>query len=140
MTTANDPLLLDTHLWIWLNEGAPGLSPAVIRQIDRAAARGQAFVSIMSVWEVGLLDATGRVVLGLDLPIWVERALAPQISLAALTPSIALECNRLPARLHGDPVDRILVATARVERLTLLTRDRALLDYAANGYLRALAG
>ena len=140
MTTATERLLLDTHLWIWLNEGAPALSPAVIRRIDRAAARGQAFVSIMSVWEVGLLDAKGPVVLGLDLPTWVARALAPPITLAPLTPSIALECHRLPGDLHGDPVDRILVATARVERLTLLTRDRALLDYAAKGHLRALAG
>lgn len=140
MTTAGEPLLLDTHLWIWLNEGAPGLSPAVIRRIDRAAAQGQALVSIMSVWEVGLLDAKRRVVLGLDLPVWVERALAPPISLAALTPSIALECNRLPGDLRGDPVDRILAATARVDGLTLLTRDRALLDYAANGHIRALAG
>ena len=115
MTTENEPLLLDTHLWIWLNEGAPGLSDAVVRRIDRAAARGQVFVSIMSVWEVGLLDAKRRVVLGLDLPIWVERALAPPIRLAALTPTIALECNWLPGGLHGDPVDRILVATARVE-------------------------
>ena len=93
----------------------------------------------MSVWEIGLLDARRRVVLGLDLPIWVERALPPPISLAALTPTIALECNRLPGSLQGDPVDRILVATARVEGLTLLTRDRALLDYAANGHLRAHA-
>ena len=111
----------------------------MVRRIDRAAARGHAFVSVMSVWEVGLLGAKGRVVLGLDLPVWVERALAPPISLATLTPKIALECNRLPGRLHGDPVDRILVATARVERLTLLTRDRALLDYAARGHIRALA-
>lgn len=140
MTTAPERLLLDTHLWIWLNEGASGLSSSVVRRIDRAAARGDAFVSVMSVWEVGLLDAKGRVVLGLDLPIWVERALAPPIGLAALTPKIALECNRLPGPLHSDPVDRILVATARVERLTLLTRDRALLDYAAKGHLRALAG
>ncbi len=139
MTTAADPLLLDTHVWIWLNEGAGDLSDAVTRRIDRAAARGDAFVSVMSVWEVGLLQARRRVRLGLALPIWVDRALAPPITLAPLTPEIAVECHQLRDRLRNDPVDRILVATARIERLTLLTRDPAILDYAAKGHLRALS-
>jgi len=138
MTTAVEPLLLDTHLWIWLNEGVPELSDDVIRRIDRAAAHGQAFVSVMSVWEVSLLQAKQRVVLGLALPAWVERALAPPISLATLTPVIARECHHLPGPLHNDPVDRILVATARIEDLTLVTRDRAILGYAAQGHLRVL--
>lgn len=92
----------------------------------------------MSVWEVGLLHAKQRVVLGLALSTWVERALAPPITLAALTPTIALACHQLPDRFHNDPIDRILVATARVEDLTLLTRDRAILDYGARGHLRTL--
>jgi PIN domain nuclease of toxin-antitoxin system len=49
-----------------------------------------------------------------------------------------VSCHRLPSQLHDDPVDRILVATARIEGLTLVTRDRALLDYATQGHLRAL--
>jgi PIN domain nuclease of toxin-antitoxin system len=138
MTIAVEPLLLDTHLWIWLNEGAPELSDEVIGRIDRAAAHGQAFVSVMSVWEVSLLQAKQRVVLGLALPAWVERALAPPISLATLTPVIALECHHLPGPLHNDPIDRILVATARIQDLTLVTRDRAILGYAAQGHLRVL--
>lgn len=138
MTTAVEPLLLDTHVWIWLNEGAAGLSDAVVRRIDPAAARGVAFVSVMSIWEVSLLHAKRRVVLGLDLPTWVDRAIAPPIALATLTPEIAVECHWLPDRFHSDPVDRILVATARIEGYTLLTRDRAILDYAAAGHVRAL--
>jgi PIN domain nuclease of toxin-antitoxin system len=138
MTTAAEPLLLDTHVWIWLNEGTPGLSEVVTHRIDRAAARGEAYVSVMSVWEVGLLHAKQRVVLGLALPIWVDRALAPPITIAPLTAAIAIECHHLPVPFDSDPVDRILVATARIERLTLVTRDRALLGYAAKGHLRSL--
>jgi PIN domain nuclease of toxin-antitoxin system len=78
-------------------------------------------------------------VLGLALPASVERALAPPISLATLTPVIALECHHLPCALHNDPIDRILVATARIEDLTLISSDRAILGYAAQGHLRALA-
>ena len=139
MTTGAEPLLLDTDVWIWLNQGASDLSDAVTHRIDRAAARGEAVVSVMSVWEVSLLHAKRRIGLRLALPIWVDRALAPPITLAPLTPAIAVECHRLRDRFHNDPVDRILVATARIERLTLLTRDRAILDYAARGHLRALS-
>ena len=70
---------------------------------------------------------------------WVQRALAPPLTLAALTPVIAVECNSLPSRFHDDPADRIITATARVEGLTVVTRDRQILDYAAQGYVSALA-
>jgi PIN domain nuclease of toxin-antitoxin system len=138
MTNAVEPLLLDTHVWIWLNDGGAELGDGVIRRIDDAAAHGCAFVSVMSVWEVGVLHAKQRLALGLALPIWVRRALAPPITPGALTPEIAISCHLLPGQLHSDPIERILVATARIEGLTLVTRDRALLDYAAQGHFRAL--
>lgn len=138
MTTATEPLLLDTHVWIWLNEGRPELGDGMIRRIGRAGAQGCAFVSVMSVWEVSVLHAKQRVVLGLALATWVQRALAPPITLGALTSEIAMTCHQLPGQLHADPVDRVLVATARTENLTLVTRDRAILDYAAQGHVRAL--
>jgi PIN domain nuclease of toxin-antitoxin system len=138
MTNAVEPLLLDTHVWIWLNEGGSELGDDAVRRIGRAAADGLAFVSVMSVWEIGLLHAKQRVVLGLAVSTWVQRALAPPITLGALTSEIAMSCHQLPGELHSDPVDRILVATARIEGLTLVTRDRAILDYAAQGHVRAL--
>ena len=138
MTNPVEPLLLDTHVWIWLNEGGAELDDGVVRRIAGAAAHGCAFVSVMSVWEVGLLHAKQRVALGLALPIWVQRALAPPITLGALASDIAVSCHQLPGRLHSDPIDRILVATARIENLTLVTRDRAILEYAAQGHVRAL--
>jgi PIN domain nuclease of toxin-antitoxin system len=137
MTRVVEPLLLDTHVWIWLNEGGSELGDGVVRRIGRAAAQGLAFVSVMSVWEVGLLHAKQRVALGLALPTWVQRALAPPITLCALTSEIAVSCHQL-AGLHNDPVDRVLVATARIEGLMLVTRDRAILDYAAQGHVRVL--
>jgi PIN domain nuclease of toxin-antitoxin system len=54
-----------------------------------------------------------------------------------LTPEIAMSCHLLSG-FHSDPIDRMLVATARIEGLTLVTRDRAILDYAAQGHVRAL--
>jgi PIN domain nuclease of toxin-antitoxin system len=132
-------LLLDTHVWIWLNEGVPRLSEAFRRRIDRAATREGVWVSVISVWEVSLLISKRRLQFGRGCLDWVTGALAPPIALASLTPAIAVACNELPGRLHSDPADRILAATARVEDLTLVTSDRPLLDYARQGHLRALA-
>jgi PIN domain nuclease of toxin-antitoxin system len=132
------PLLLDTHVWIWLNEGVPRLSEALRRRIDHAAKRDGVWVSVISVWEVSLLISRRRLQVGRGCLDWVTRALAPPIALANLTTSIAVECNDLPGRLHSDQADRIIAATARVENLILVTRDRPLLDYARQGHLRAL--
>ena len=95
----------------------------------------------MSVWELSLLTSRASGSGSPCRPGWT--GCAPPSTLgphdAPLTAEIAVECHQLPDRLHNDPVDRILVATARIEGLTLLTRDRAILDYAAKGHLRALA-
>lgn len=59
------------------------------------------------------------------------------LRLIALAPQILIESTRLPGRIHGDPSDRILAATAREHGLVLLTRDRLLLDYAKQGHVNA---
>lgn len=134
------PLLLDTHVWIWLMNGDKRLkaSPAM-RRIQRAAASASVFVSVISVWEVGMLEAKGRILLPLDGLGWVQQALAaPGISLAALTPEVAIESSRLPGEFPGDPADRILVATCRNLGAALVTHDRQILRYAEHRFLNAL--
>jgi PIN domain nuclease of toxin-antitoxin system len=136
------PLVLDTHIWIWLMEGVSGeLSAATVRLIDQAAANSALAVSAISVWEVAMLDQRGRVTLSRSIDEWVRMALtAPGIRLVDLSPEIALESARLPGEPHGDPADRILVATARVLGGTLITRDKKILRYAAAGHVRARDG
>ena len=134
------PLLLDTHVWIWLINGDQRLatSPA-LRLIHQAASRAEVFVSVISMWEVGMLEAKKRIVLPLDGLEWVRQALkAPGVSLAALTPEIALESSRLPGQFHGDPADRILVATARNLQAALVTQDHWILQYAQKRFLTAI--
>ena len=136
------PLVLDTHIRIWLMEGVSGeLSAATVRLIDQAAANSALAVSAISVWEVAMLDQRGRVTLSRSIDEWVRMALtAPGIRLVDLSPEIALESARLPGEPHGDPADRILVATARVLGGTLITRDKKILRYAAAGHVRARDG
>jgi PIN domain nuclease of toxin-antitoxin system len=86
-----------------------------------------------------LLHSKQRLRLGTSCLDWVRRALAPPLALAALTPEIAVDGNGLPGQFHNDPADRIITATARVEGLTVITRDRQILDYAREGHVSALA-
>jgi PIN domain nuclease of toxin-antitoxin system len=64
-----------------------------------------------------------------------EALAAPGLALAPITPEIALESSRLPGLFHGDPADRIIVATARRTGAQLMTRDRELIQYGRKGHL-----
>ncbi|HCV25099.1 MAG TPA: PIN domain nuclease, partial [Candidatus Latescibacteria bacterium] len=64
---------------------------------------------------------------------------SPGLSLAPLTPDIALASSRLPGEIHGDPADRMLIATARSLGATLVTRDRRILEYSQAGHVTTLA-
>ena len=71
---------------------------------------------------------------------WFEQLKGlPGVEICDLSGEILLASSFLPGELHGDPADRIMVTTAREQGFTLLTRDQALLDYAAQGYLAAMA-
>ena len=132
-------LLLDTHAWYWLIDGSPRLPESARRTVDRAAAHGEVLVSVMSTWEIAMLEAKARVAFDIACLDWIRQALASPLRLAPITPEVAVESTRLPEPFHRDPVDRLLTATARVDGLTLMTRDRRVLDYAAQGHVRALA-
>jgi PIN domain nuclease of toxin-antitoxin system len=132
-------LLLDTHAWYWLIDGSPRLRDNLRRIIDRAAARGELLVSVMSAWEIAMLESKARVAFDIPCLDWIQQALAPPLRLAPITPEVAVESTRLPEPFHRDPVDRLLTATARIGGLTLMTRDQRILDYAAQGHVRALA-
>ena len=124
------PLLLDTHVWIWLMEGSVGrLSPAVVRAIEEAAAEGRVRIHPLSVWELGMLVRKGRLSLAGPVERWVEEALAVEgLTLTPLTAAMALEAAAIPDPFPGDPVDRMLVATARLLGATLVAADRRILE------------
>jgi PIN domain nuclease of toxin-antitoxin system len=108
--------------------------------INRAAASGLLRIAAISVWEAALLGSRGRVALGGPLAQWITSALsAPGLSIEPLIPEIAIEACCLPETFHRDPVDRMIVATARVANAVLMTRDRQILDYASRGHLTAIA-
>lgn len=97
-------------------------------------------ISPITAWERAMLVAKGRLASPLSPKMWFDRILSLRgIKLAELSPDILMDASFLPQPIHGDPADRIIIATARALDLTIVTRDRLILDYAAHGHVRALA-
>jgi PIN domain nuclease of toxin-antitoxin system len=135
-------LLLDTHIWIWaINKEIDELSVTALNAIAKAESSRTLAISAISVWEVGMLDAKGRITCTPDCSTWVDQALSfPGLTFIPLTPAIAIQSSRLPGEIHGDPADRILVATCLQMNATLLTKDRKLLAYGADSHITVIPG
>lgn len=119
-------IVLDTHAWIWFCGDDRLLSPAALDAVRRSKRIG---ISPISIWEVSMLCSKGRLVLSDDLDAWVARALAvPRVEVVPLAPSIAILAGTLP--IHGDPADRIIVATALSVAATLVTKDEKIRESA----------
>lgn len=132
----NKGLLLDTHIWLWFATADSALASAFRKLIAKAANEDKIFISAISVWEIAMLEVKGKIKLGMPATEWVRIALAPpEINLLPLSPEIAVESCHLPDNFHGDPADRIIVASARLENLMLMTKDQKIIDYGTKKYV-----
>ena len=128
-------LLLDTHIWIWLMNEDQIFSPSFRSTVDRISDQGGILISPISIWEVGMLVEKKRISIDMDCMDWVQKALsAPGVSIAPITPRIAIQSCRLPGHIHGDPADRLLLATAHEENAVLVTCDEKLLKYGKENF------
>jgi PIN domain nuclease of toxin-antitoxin system len=117
------------------------MAEAALQAIHDAGRAGTALqISPITAWEIGLLARKGRFRSSLSPQRWLDQLRnLPGVEFCELSPDVLLNSSFLPGDFHGDPADRILVATAREYGFALLTRDRALLDYANEGHLAAIA-
>ena len=129
-------ILLDTVTLIWFTMGDERLgsrSRNLINTDDRL------YISAITPWEVAMLVGKGRVNFDRHPLAWVERILSnPRVTLAAIDPRLAVEAGLLPRSIHGDPADRLLIATAKALSCSILTPDSKLLGYAQEGHLQAI--
>jgi PIN domain nuclease of toxin-antitoxin system len=133
-------LLLDTCAAIWITEDSY-LTPEAVEAMDEAYSAGVPVqVSPITAWERGMLVAKGRLASPISPLQWFDRLVSDAaLSVSDLTPAILIDSSFLPGELHGDPADRIIIATARALDLAIVTRDRHILAYSDKGHVRALA-
>jgi PIN domain nuclease of toxin-antitoxin system len=122
-------LLLDTHAWIWSVEDERRLGRRTRQQITNADRGDRLRVSPISMFEVTTLHTVGRLQLAQPVRLWLAEALE-HLRLAEFTPAVAADAGQIPRAALPDPLDRILVATARQLNATLLTADTRILRYA----------
>jgi PIN domain nuclease of toxin-antitoxin system len=118
-------IVLDTHAWLWWVSEPERLSEPARAAIDQASSIG---VCTLSAWEVAMLAARGRITLDRDVGLWVRQALADK-RVEPLPPSaeIAVAAGLLDTkRFPGDPIDRLIYATAQAAKARLVTRDAAI--------------
>jgi PIN domain nuclease of toxin-antitoxin system len=121
-------LLLDTHVLVWAEEGLEEIGEST-RQL-LLAPKNRLFLSPVSTLELARLQALHRLTFKNHLATWLEVARKHlQISDAPFTHEIAMESYALPGEFHRDPADRMLVATARLHSLSLVTADARILSY-----------
>lgn len=133
------PLLLDTHVAVDLVLERP-LSVRARRAAEKAAENERLMISAMSIYEIAWLLARRRIrpARGTDAKQWIERAVSgARLQVMPISQQVAIEAALLGWD-HGDPADRIIAATARLEDATLVTRDQKLLDYGEAGGIKTL--
>ncbi|HEX4535190.1 MAG TPA: type II toxin-antitoxin system VapC family toxin [Rhizomicrobium sp.] len=130
------PILLDTCAAMWIVEGEP-LRANATEALDLAYHRAEPiFVSPITGWEIGLLAMKGRFRSRYSPERWLEALFsAPQIRVAEMPPRVLLQSCFLPGTPPREPSDRIIASTAREYGFTVMTRDRELLDFAAQGHI-----
>jgi PIN domain nuclease of toxin-antitoxin system len=118
-------LLLDTHVVLWALEADPHLSDDFVRALS-AVPRPRLIVSTASLWEIAIKMGKGKLRAPAELPSLLER---DGFEIMSVTAEHAWAVRNLPtAFAHKDPFDRLIYAQARVEGLTLATRDAVLLE------------
>jgi PIN domain nuclease of toxin-antitoxin system len=120
-------ILLDTHAWLWLCVEPRRLSAAAAAAIRGGLRSGGIGVAAISLWEMAMMIALGRVIPRGTPEAWladlVDRA---GVHVRPITPVVAALATRFPDDFPADPADRLIAATAQADGITLVTRDARL--------------
>ncbi len=120
-------ILLDTCTLLWLVSAPAHLSESARRAISAGA--GSVFVSAISAWEIGIKSGSGKLLLPQPAPTWFAGVLQHHgLEEVPVNGSTAIASTLLP-RLHNDPADRLIIATALEMDLTLVTPDKHIAQY-----------
>jgi PIN domain nuclease of toxin-antitoxin system len=122
-------IVLDTHVWWWTISEPAQLSRKA-RQLITKIPPEQIAIASISIWEFAMMVTRGRIELTISPDEWLDYAINKTgLTVLELNSKIALESCNLPGNFHKDPADRIIVATARVSRSQLITKDQKIIKY-----------
>jgi PIN domain nuclease of toxin-antitoxin system len=123
-------IILDTHAWVWWLTESSQLSIKALETIENNTIIG---IPAISCWELAMLVSKNRIGLSMDVQIWMGLAFQnPKVQLLPITPEIAVLSTRLPGDFHGDPADRLIVASSLFYKATLISKDEKIQKW---GYL-----
>ena len=121
-------LLLDTHVLVWLDEGNSRLGKIALQTIIESLSAHQLGIATISFWEVAMLVEKQRLAIQTELDIWRSDLLRAGLLEIPLRGTTAIRAGQL-SMFHGDPADRIIVATAIENGAELMTADEKILSW-----------
>jgi len=133
------PFLLDTCAVIWISAGKR-VEKAVQNELKNAfQTQTPVHLSPITAWEIGLLVSRGRLPSSISEKAILDRLITtPGVSYAEMPPDVLIASSYLPGNPPSDPADRIIISTARNYGMTIITRDRRILEYSELGHVNAL--
>ncbi len=133
------PILLDTCALIWIANEDP-ISPGALKLLnDVKDINNGTQVSPISAWEIGLLCARKRLLMSSPPETMFKNVTdIPGVGLAPMLPDTLIASSFLPGEPPADPADRIIIATARIHGLQIMTRDQHILRYSRDGYVMSI--
>lgn len=120
-------ILLDTHVLVWLAREPAKLSKAANDAIRAARHTGGLAISAITLWELGWLATHGRLNIVGTVDAFVEE-ITSRTAIRPITSRIAVLANQLPPTYSSDPGDRLIGATAMIEGIALVTKNRNIRD------------
>ncbi len=135
-----DLLFLDTHIILWSVVAPDQLSRDVKRKIEQAQEQNRLAICSISLWEISMLNLKGKINIFEPVKDFLESiSNLDGLRVIEINAEIAAESTLL-VNFHGDPADRIIVASTRVHGGTLITRDDEILKWATLGYIKSIEG
>ena len=135
----NNKLVLDTHILLWVLLEPDQLSKEIKKQIEIAQKEGNLIISSISLWEVAMLSSKKRINIYENIGDFLKSiSIINGLIINDISAEIASESVLLMDGFHGDPADRMIVATTKVNAATLLTRDKKILAWSKFGHIKCL--
>jgi PIN domain nuclease of toxin-antitoxin system len=123
-------IVLDTHVWVWWLSDPQKLPGRARRTVLEAAGDRAIYISAISAWEIALLASRGRLTFTMDAQDWIAKSEAlPFLHFVPVDNAIAVRAVRLAEPFHNDPADRIIVATAIIMGVPVITSDTKIGKY-----------